>query len=63
MLRILLIHHVFSEMLKQKDELIQQTVAEKRKLIGEILNIPPEDFEHIAEVRIRTLILNSWDQE
>ena len=39
-----------TEMLKRKDELIQNTLAEKQKIVADILQVPQEDFDNIADV-------------
>jgi hypothetical protein len=36
--------------LRKKDEVITKMLNEKQKILGEILNIPHEDFDNIAEV-------------
>ncbi|XP_034949191.1 rho guanine nucleotide exchange factor 12 isoform X2 [Chelonus insularis] len=38
------------ECLRRKDEIIKQALAEKQSLVAEILNIPKEDFEHVADM-------------
>ncbi|KAK0168904.1 hypothetical protein PV327_002662 [Microctonus hyperodae] len=38
------------ESLRRKDEAIRQALVEKQSLVAEILNIPKEDFEHVAEI-------------
>ncbi len=41
---------LFTENLKRKDELIQTTLAEKHKIVAQILQVPQDDFETIADV-------------
>ena len=56
-----------SERLRRKDEQVRQTLAEKQQLVADILQIPRDDFAHIAEMAAesggekdaRELILNS----
>ncbi|XP_014478297.1 PREDICTED: rho guanine nucleotide exchange factor 12 isoform X2 [Dinoponera quadriceps] len=38
------------ECLRRKDEIIKQTLLEKQLLMADILNIPKEDFEHVADM-------------
>ncbi|XP_018356037.1 PREDICTED: rho guanine nucleotide exchange factor 12 isoform X3 [Trachymyrmex septentrionalis] len=38
------------ECLRRKDEIIKQALREKQLLMADILNIPKEDFEHVAEI-------------
>lgn len=40
----------FSECLRRKDEIIKQALREKQLLMADILNIPKEDFEHVADI-------------
>jgi hypothetical protein len=40
----------FSECLRRKDEVIKQALLEKQLLVADILNIPKEDFEHVADI-------------
>lgn len=40
----------FSECLRRKDEIIKQTLIEKQLLVADILHIPKEDFEHVADI-------------
>jgi len=40
----------FSECLRRKDEVIKQALLEKQLLVADILNIPKEDFEHVADM-------------
>ncbi|XP_043228876.1 rho guanine nucleotide exchange factor 11-like isoform X13 [Amphibalanus amphitrite] len=55
------------ERLRRKDEQVRQTLAEKQQLVADILQIPRDDFAHIAELAAesggekdaRELILNS----
>ncbi|KAL0104697.1 hypothetical protein PUN28_016378 [Cardiocondyla obscurior] len=38
------------ECLRRKDEVIKQALLEKQSLMADILNIPKEDFEHVADM-------------
>ncbi|XP_011700224.1 PREDICTED: rho guanine nucleotide exchange factor 1-like isoform X2 [Wasmannia auropunctata] len=38
------------ECLRRKDEIIKQALLEKQLLMADILNIPKEDFEHVADI-------------
>ncbi|XP_018052535.1 PREDICTED: rho guanine nucleotide exchange factor 11 isoform X1 [Atta colombica] len=38
------------ECLRRKDEIIKQALREKQLLMADILNIPKEDFEHVADI-------------
>ncbi|XP_077272585.1 rho guanine nucleotide exchange factor 2 isoform X2 [Temnothorax americanus] len=38
------------ECLRRKDEIIKQALLEKQVLMADILNIPKEDFEHVADI-------------
>ncbi|XP_018395361.1 PREDICTED: rho guanine nucleotide exchange factor 12 isoform X3 [Cyphomyrmex costatus] len=38
------------ECLRRKDEIIKEALREKQLLMAEILNIPKEDFEHVADI-------------
>ncbi|XP_054000188.1 rho guanine nucleotide exchange factor 12 isoform X1 [Hylaeus anthracinus] len=38
------------ECLRRKDEIIKQALVEKQLLVADILNIPKEDFEHVADM-------------
>ncbi|KAL6428551.1 hypothetical protein ACFW04_007884 [Cataglyphis niger] len=38
------------ECLRRKDEIIKQALLEKHILMADILNIPKEDFEHVADI-------------
>ncbi|XP_011861352.1 PREDICTED: rho guanine nucleotide exchange factor 12 isoform X3 [Vollenhovia emeryi] len=38
------------ECLRRKDEIIKQALQEKQSLMADILNIPKEDFEHVADI-------------
>ncbi|XP_067203804.1 rho guanine nucleotide exchange factor 11 isoform X3 [Linepithema humile] len=38
------------EYLRRKDEIIKQALLEKQLLVADILNIPKEDFEHVADI-------------
>ncbi|XP_024942922.1 rho guanine nucleotide exchange factor 11 isoform X3 [Cephus cinctus] len=38
------------ECLRRKDEVIKQALVEKQILVADILNIPREDFEHVADM-------------
>ncbi|XP_017794853.1 PREDICTED: rho guanine nucleotide exchange factor 11 isoform X2 [Habropoda laboriosa] len=38
------------ECLRRKDEIIKQALIEKQLLVADILNIPKEDFEHVADM-------------
>ncbi|XP_026671454.1 rho guanine nucleotide exchange factor 11 isoform X5 [Ceratina calcarata] len=38
------------ERLRRKDEIIKQALIEKQTLVADILNIPKEDFEHVADM-------------
>ncbi|XP_011332497.1 rho guanine nucleotide exchange factor 12 isoform X2 [Ooceraea biroi] len=38
------------ECLRRKDEIIKQALLEKQLLVADILNIPKEDFEHVADI-------------
>lgn len=40
----------FPECLRRKDEIIKQALLEKHILMADILNIPKEDFEHVADI-------------
>jgi hypothetical protein len=45
-----LILHVCVEQLRRKDEAIRQALAEKQQLVADILHVPREEFENIAEL-------------
>ncbi|XP_057324420.1 rho guanine nucleotide exchange factor 12 isoform X3 [Microplitis mediator] len=38
------------ESLRRLDEVIKQALEEKQSLVADILNIPKEDFEHVADI-------------
>ena len=38
------------EMLVEKDRLISKAIEEKQNLVAQILNVPIQDFQHVAEV-------------
>lgn len=38
------------ERLRRKDQVIREALAEKQSLVADILNIPKEDFEHVADM-------------
>lgn len=38
------------ECLRRKDDIIKQALIEKQLLVADILNIPKEDFEHVADM-------------
>nr|XP_012137502.1 PREDICTED: rho guanine nucleotide exchange factor 12 isoform X9 [Megachile rotundata] len=38
------------ECLRRKDEIIKQALIEKQLLVADILNIPKEDYEHVADM-------------
>jgi hypothetical protein len=42
--------HVFAEQLRRKDEAIRLALAEKQQLVADILHVPREEFENIAEL-------------
>lgn len=46
----MIIFSEFSECLRRKDEIIKQALIEKQLLVADILNIPKEDFEHVADM-------------
>ena len=41
---------VFVEQLRRKDEAIRLALAEKQQLVADILHVPKEEFENIAEL-------------
>jgi hypothetical protein len=41
---------VFVEQLRRKDEAIRLALAEKQQLVADILHVPREEFENIAEL-------------
>ena len=41
-----------TEKVKQKDELIQQTMEEKKKLVAELLDVPLQDYDTIVDVSV-----------
>ena len=41
---------VIVEMLVEKDRLITKAIEEKQNLVAQILNVPLQDFQHVAEV-------------
>ena len=41
----------FAEMLVEKDRFISKAIEEKQNLVAQILNVPLQDFQHVAEVR------------
>jgi hypothetical protein len=45
-----LILHVCVEQLRRKDEAIRLALAEKQQLVADILHVPREEFENIAEL-------------
>jgi hypothetical protein len=40
----------FVEQLRRKDEAIRLALAEKQQLVADILHVPKEEFENIAEI-------------
>jgi hypothetical protein len=42
--------HVCVEQLRRKDEAIRQALAEKQQLVADILHVPREEFENIADL-------------
>lgn len=38
------------ECLRRKDQVIKQALVDKQSLVADILNIPKEDFEHVADM-------------
>lgn len=49
-------HAVWSvtEQIRRKDALVKQTLAEKEDLVADLLAIPREHFEHIADMASET---------
>ena len=47
---------VFLEQLCRKDEAIRQALTEKRQLVADILHVPKDDFENIAELAGEPLV-------
>lgn len=47
---ILKILNYYIGKLKRKDETIRQALAEKQALVADMLNVPREDFETIADM-------------
>lgn len=45
-----------SEVLQEKNILIQRTMKEKKQLVADILQIPVEEYDHIAEVSIQIMV-------
>jgi hypothetical protein len=45
-----LILHAYVEQLRRKDEAIRLALAEKQQLVADILHVPREEFENIAEL-------------
>ena len=41
---------VLLEQLRRKDEAIRQALAEKQQLVADILHVPKDEFENIAEL-------------
>jgi len=41
---------VFLEQLRRKDEAIRQALSEKQQLVADILHVPKDEFENIAEL-------------
>jgi hypothetical protein len=41
---------VFLEQLRRKDETIRQALTEKQQLVADILHVPKDEFENIAEL-------------
>ena len=41
---------MFVEQLRRKDEAIRLALAEKQQLVADILHVPKEEFENIAEL-------------
>ena len=41
---------VFLEQLRRKDEAIRQALTEKQQLVADILHVPKDEFENIAEL-------------
>ena len=39
-----------ADMIKTKDEIVRQALHEKQQLVAEVLHLPADDFENIAEV-------------
>ena len=50
---------MFVEMLVEKDRFITKTIEEKQNLVAQILNVPLQDFQHVAEVCNRGTLHNS----
>lgn len=40
----------FAEQLRRKDEEVRQALADKSSLVADLLSIPREDFQHIADM-------------
>jgi len=41
---------VFLEQLRRKDEAVRQALTEKQQLVADILHVPKDEFENIAEL-------------
>lgn len=41
---------LLTEKLRRTDEVIKQALEEKKQLVAEILHVPKEEFENIAEL-------------
>lgn len=41
---------MFSEKLRRKDEEVARALEEKQKIIAEILNVPLDEFDHLADM-------------
>ena len=50
---------VFVEMLVEKDRFITKAIEEKQNLVAQILNVPLQNFQHVAEVQIRGTLHDS----
>ncbi|XP_020285964.1 rho guanine nucleotide exchange factor 11 isoform X2 [Pseudomyrmex gracilis] len=51
------------ECLRRKDEIIKQALVEKQLLMADILNIPKEDFEHVADIASEPSTVNKEPAE
>lgn len=38
------------DFLREKNRLIEKTMAEKKQLVARLLNVPVDDYDHMAEV-------------
>lgn len=54
---------LFLESLRRKDEVIRQALSEKQSLVADILNIPREDFEHVADIASEPTIVEKEPTE